>query len=591
MSNPAQDDRIAQRMSVRSSSANRLSSLYDSNGTVPPSGVTLGGSSLHRSKSFASSLSLRSNYDEGGGSGGTLGRYHNKLIPHPERTCELFEAVLDGLADCMDVTSEDIRTAEMSSRGNSPKIAFVASQYVQRLEAQYDEVERLRNRYLVQKQLRDGASEMGRAFVTSSLGRTREKALKGIRNTYRECEMTMKMIESQLETKCLGSLHLQINAMQGFARVCPGDQFLITIRHGEKKWKTRGKIGKSGAQTWDNREAQFRLSSWYHLRIKAVELKGLGRSVQLGERICEVPKLMRAQAQTMNVKFGTSGSLQLELVVVWNPLHGTEELSDTISKRSRPVSAYLINQSGLPPTPPSSGYASKSPVASRAGTDASSASGSLRGVEDALEAFSFLDEQDDMDSGVGHSRNVSPMPPPFPPPPSAAALQQLSQQCRRPASNEAVDLLRGHTQAFNRPHRVPPSTTSHPRASPSGSREYQLPQSYPQSPNVVPMYQPQYQKELEQSLEQRRQQLRDYRPRQTGSMQQQQLQSGSPTIGVGVNRFGTNLCKATAPNQESSLPQHRRPISPFQQRSNEAPPFRTDTHIVNGYDSTISYRL
>lgn len=75
----------------------------------------------------------------------------------------------------MDVTSEDIRTAEMSSRGNSPKIAFVASQYVQRLEAQYDEVERLRNRYLVQKQLRDGASEMGRAFVTSSLGRTREK--------------------------------------------------------------------------------------------------------------------------------------------------------------------------------------------------------------------------------------------------------------------------------------------------------------------------------------------------------------------------------------------------------------------------------
>lgn len=76
-------------------------------------------------------------------------------------------------------------------------------------------------------------------------------------------------------------------------------------------------VGKNGAQTWDNRETQFRLSPWHDLRIKAVELKGLGRSVQLGERICEVPKLMRAQAQMMNVKFGTSGSLQLELVVVW----------------------------------------------------------------------------------------------------------------------------------------------------------------------------------------------------------------------------------------------------------------------------------
>lgn len=205
----------------------------------------------------------------------------------------------------------------MSSRGRAPEISYVASQYLQRLQTQYEKVSRMRDRYMVQLRLRDGATEMGRAFVTSSLGRTREKALKGVRNTYRECEMTMKLIESQLETECMGSLHLQINCIQGFARVCAGDQFLVTLRHGDKKWKSRGKVEKNQNQLWENRENIFRINPWYDLRIKAVELKGLGRSVQLGERTCDVVKLMRAQAQMMNVKFGTSGSLQLELVVVW----------------------------------------------------------------------------------------------------------------------------------------------------------------------------------------------------------------------------------------------------------------------------------
>lgn len=361
-------------------------------------------SSLIRSKSFASSLSLRSNSEEGNG---TIGKSHNKLVPHPERTCELFDAILDGLGDCIDVTSEDIRNAENdSSRGGAvPELNYVASQYLSRLENQYTKITRLKQRYLVQQRLRDGACEMGRAFVTSSLGRTREKALKGVRNTYRECEMTMKLIESQLESECMGSLHLQVSCIQGFARVCPGDQFLITVRHGDKKWKSRGKVDKSGAQTWENKESIFKINPWYDIRIKAIELKGLGRSVQLGERVCDVAKLMRAQAQMMNVKFGTSGSLQLELVVIWNPLHGAEESNDTVSKRPRPPSVYLINQSGLPPTPPSSGYASKSPV-SRTN---SSMAGSTRGVEDALEAFSFLEAEADDDSGVGHSRNNSPM--------------------------------------------------------------------------------------------------------------------------------------------------------------------------------------
>lgn len=77
-----------------------------------------------------------------------------------------------------------------------------------------------------------------------SLGKEKEVALSNARNELKDYIQTMSIIETELE-QSMGTLLLQMQGIQGFARLCTGDVFEITIKCGEKqKWKVKGKILK-----------------------------------------------------------------------------------------------------------------------------------------------------------------------------------------------------------------------------------------------------------------------------------------------------------------------------------------------------------
>ena len=61
---------------------------------------------------------------------------------------------------------------------------------------------------------------------------------------------------------------------------------------------------------------------WYEITTdaclwQAVEVKGLGKSLTLGQKMCETKDLMSSHPQMMTVSINTSGSIKLSILVTW----------------------------------------------------------------------------------------------------------------------------------------------------------------------------------------------------------------------------------------------------------------------------------
>lgn len=61
-----------------------------------------------------------------------------------------------------------------------------------------------------------------------------------------------------------------VAGMAGFARLCPGDVFEVSIRHGPQKWKSKGRIEKNNTQRWDVPEFTFKSLVGEILIIKVI---------------------------------------------------------------------------------------------------------------------------------------------------------------------------------------------------------------------------------------------------------------------------------------------------------------------------------
>ncbi|GAB6021524.1 with sequence similarity 65, member A [Chamberlinius hualienensis] len=304
-----------------------------SNGSNATNGSSSSCSGHQRPDSLGRSSVLGQNHRKSSGSLRNLGVALAKIPknPRPIRTLAIFEAISNGLSECVNVTEDDISSLKgsleilsINSQQSQGKLYELekqlkaAERYLKRLEYQLASLEELQEQYSLQQKLRDGVCTMARAFVLSP-GREKESALSNVRSGYKECVETLCWVEGQLEYM-MGTLQMEMKGVQGFARLCSGDAFEITIRHGHQKWKSRGRILKNKQQTWDSKGYVFKALLGEVLHIKAMEIKGLGKTVVLGNKYCETKELFCANPQIMTVNLNSSGSLKLSIVITWNPL-------------------------------------------------------------------------------------------------------------------------------------------------------------------------------------------------------------------------------------------------------------------------------
>ncbi|KAG7172292.1 Rho family-interacting cell polarization regulator 2-like, partial [Homarus americanus] len=210
--------------------------------------------------------------------------------PRPERASQISTSVARGLRDCIAVTRQDLDSLHQAQQDSHLHQQIKAAErYLKRIEYHLSKLEDLQDQ-----------------------------------SGYRECTETLCALEVQIE-QLIGTLTLEMKGIQGFARLCPGDVFEVTLKHGTQKWKSRGRVCKDNTQNWDNQRTVIKGLIGEMLLIKAVEVRVLGKTVVIGNKVCETKDLFSPHPQLMTVNLNPSGSLKLNIVITWNPLDGVIE--------------------------------------------------------------------------------------------------------------------------------------------------------------------------------------------------------------------------------------------------------------------------
>ncbi|KAG8186037.1 hypothetical protein JTE90_007423 [Oedothorax gibbosus] len=273
--------------------------------------------------------------------------------PHPERTQIIFDSICKGLKDSILLAQTDISSSRLAFDNVSVSSVMQVKaneRYLKKLEFHLSKLEELKEQYDVQHKIRDGIRTMGYAYILSP-GKLKDIALQSVKSEFKECTEVMCTYENNLESQ-MGTLFFEMIGIQGFARICCGDIFEVIIKHGDQKWKTRGRVIKNGEQLWENKSVLFKSLFDEPLSIKAMEVRGLGKNILLGNKYCETQDLFCAHPQQMTINLNPSGSLKLNLIITWNPLNCSDGMSGgTISSSgclSYTYSRHSVSQTSIP---------------------------------------------------------------------------------------------------------------------------------------------------------------------------------------------------------------------------------------------------
>ncbi|KAM5220827.1 RIPOR family member 3 isoform 1-T1 [Hipposideros larvatus] len=242
---------------------------------------------------------------------------------------KIFEALKRGLQEylCVQQAELDYLSGRHKDTHRNSRLAFYydldkkqtrsVERHIRKMEFHISKVDELYEGYCIQCRLRDGASNMQRAFSRCPPSRASRESLQELGRSLQECTEDMWLIEGALEVH-LGEFHVRMKGLVGYARLCPGDQYEVLMRLGRQRWKLRGRIESDDSQTWDEEEKAFIPALHENFEIKVTELRGLS-SLAVGTVTCDITDFFTTRPQVIVVDITELGTIKLQLEVQWNP--------------------------------------------------------------------------------------------------------------------------------------------------------------------------------------------------------------------------------------------------------------------------------
>ncbi|XP_014352038.1 rho family-interacting cell polarization regulator 2 [Latimeria chalumnae] len=283
--------------------------------------------------------------------------------PQPKRVEEVYGALKNGLNEYLEVHQAELEKlmAQLKDMERNSRLGVLyeldkqiktIERYIRRLEFHISKVDELYEGFCIQRRLREGACKMKQAFAMSPCSKKARKSLIEIDKSYKEHTENMCTLEGEMEG-LLGEFYIKMKGLAGFARLCPGDQYEIFMRHGQQRWKLKGKIEGNGRQSWDGEEMVFSPLINGLISIKVTELKGLATHILVGSVICETKDLFTARPQVVAVDINDLGTIKLNLEVAWYPFDSEDLTPSTsnINKAAALQRRLSIYSQGTPETP------------------------------------------------------------------------------------------------------------------------------------------------------------------------------------------------------------------------------------------------
>ncbi|XP_029682647.1 RIPOR family member 3-like isoform X4 [Takifugu rubripes] len=247
----------------------------------------------------------------------------------------VFQVLLRGLREILESQQGemDFLVSQQRDTKRDSRLAFIydlekeiraLERAIRRVEFQLSKVEELYELYCLQWRLCQGVVNMKKAFARSPPTRACRESLLELNRSHRHSLQDISEMERELEI-LLGELHIKMKGLIGFARLCPGDQYEVTVQLGRQRWRIRGRIKSDDTQSWEEEHMVFLPHIHRNFEIKVMELKGLSWLL-VGMVTCASADFFVSKPQLMLVDITELGTIKLQLEIAWNPFDSGEKM-------------------------------------------------------------------------------------------------------------------------------------------------------------------------------------------------------------------------------------------------------------------------